>query len=34
MYLDQEETYISTALYCAYTQEQGYNAVRIHSPDT
>ena len=34
LYLDQEETYISTALYCAYTQEQDYDTVRIRSPDT
>ena len=34
LHLDQEETYISTALHCAYTQEQGYDTVHIRSPDT
>ena len=34
LHLDQEETYISTALHCAYAQEQGYDTVHIRSPDT
>ncbi|MPC13645.1 hypothetical protein E2C01_006385 [Portunus trituberculatus] len=34
LYSDQEETDTRVILYCAYAQEQGYDGVRIRSPDS
>ena len=32
MYSNQEETDTKIILYCAYAQQQGYDAVQIRSP--
>ena len=34
IFSDQEETDTRVILYCAYAQKQGYETVRIRSPDS